>query len=39
MKKQEARLLEAEALSHPLVETAMTLFNGKIVEIKPLQEA
>ena len=39
MKKQEARLLEAEALSHPLVDEAMKLFNGKIVEIKLLQEA
>ncbi|RJP90528.1 MAG: DNA polymerase III subunit gamma/tau [Desulfobacteraceae bacterium] len=39
MKKKEARLLETEALSHPVVEEAMKLFNGKIVEIKLLQEA
>jgi DNA polymerase-3 subunit gamma/tau len=39
MKKQEARLLETEALSHPLVDAAMKLCNGKIVEIKLLQEA
>jgi len=39
MKKQEARRLETEALSHPLVDAAMKLCNGKIVEIKLLQEA
>ena len=38
-KKLDARLLEAEALSHPVVAAAMKLFNGKIVGIKLLQEA
>jgi hypothetical protein len=38
IKKQEARLLETEALSHPLVDAVMKLCNGKIVEIKLLQE-
>lgn len=39
MKQKEARLLEAEALRHPLVAAAMSLFNGKIIDIKLLQEA
>lgn len=39
VKNQQARHLESETLSHPLVEAAMKVFNGKIVEIKILQEA
>ncbi|MCD6586836.1 MAG: DNA polymerase III subunit gamma/tau [Desulfobacteraceae bacterium] len=34
--KKEAKILENETLNHPLVENAMKLFNGKIVEIKIL---
>ncbi len=34
--KKEAKLLENETLNHPLVEDAMKIFNGKIVEIKIL---
>jgi len=37
--KKEAKILENETLNHPLVEDAMKTFNGKIVEIKILQEA
>lgn len=37
-RNQNARLLENETLGHPLVEAAMKIFNGKIVEIKILQE-
>jgi DNA polymerase-3 subunit gamma/tau len=36
--KKEAKTLENETLNHPLVEEAMKIFNGKIVEIKILQE-
>jgi hypothetical protein len=36
--KKEAKTLENETLNHPLVEDAMKIFNGKIVEIKILQE-
>ncbi len=32
--KKEAKALENETLNHPLVEEAMKIFNGKIVEIK-----
>ena len=38
-RNQQARLLEKETLGHPLVEAALKVFNGKIVEIKILQEA
>jgi DNA polymerase-3 subunit gamma/tau len=34
--KKETKLLENETLNHPLVEDAMKIFNGKIVEIKIL---
>ncbi len=34
--KKEEKLLENETLNHPLVEDAMKIFNGKIVEIKIL---
>lgn len=34
--KKEAKTLENETLNHPLVEEAMKIFNGKIVEIKIL---
>jgi DNA polymerase-3 subunit gamma/tau len=34
--KKEAKTLENETLNHPLVEDAMKIFNGKIVEIKIL---
>ncbi len=37
--KQKSKQLEAEALNHPLVADAMRIFNGKIVDIKILQEA
>lgn len=34
--KKEEKLLETQTLNHPLVEDAMKIFNGKIVEIKIL---
>ncbi len=34
--KKEVKTLENETLNHPLVEDAMKIFNGKIVEIKIL---
>lgn len=37
--KRKTKKLETETLNHPLVEEAMKIFNGKIVEIKILQEA
>ena len=38
-KKHNTKKLEKETLNHPLVADAMKIFNGKIVEIKILQEA
>ncbi|MFP4226901.1 MAG: hypothetical protein ACLFRF_09240, partial [Desulfobacterales bacterium] len=34
--KQEAQQLKQEALNHPMVETAMKLFQGQIIDVKIL---
>lgn len=39
IKQQDVRLLEAEAMAHPLVRETLRLFNGKVVDIIPLQTA
>ncbi len=36
--KKKIESLKKEALNHPLVETAMKIFNGKIVDVKILEE-